>query len=84
MYPGYHDALRTLTKKYGTLLIIDETHTICCGPGGYTAAYGLKPDILTIGKPIGSGSSLDCDYEFIFRYSICCLRTFKGNLRCFG
>jgi glutamate-1-semialdehyde aminotransferase len=52
---GYHEALRNLTKKYGTLLIIDETHTICCGVGGYTAAYGLKPDILTIGKPIGSG-----------------------------
>lgn len=33
--PGYHDALRDLTRKYGTLLIIDETHTICSGPGGY-------------------------------------------------
>ncbi len=52
---GYHDALRNLTRKYGTLLIIDETHTICCGPGGYTAKYGLEPDIVTLGKPIGSG-----------------------------
>jgi len=52
---GYHDALRRITRKYGTLLIIDETHTICCGPGGYTAAYGLEPDMVTLGKPIGSG-----------------------------
>ncbi len=52
---GYHDELRELTQRSGTLLIIDETHTISCGTGGYTAAYGLKPDIVTIGKPIGSG-----------------------------
>ncbi len=53
--PGYHDALRILTRKYGTLLIIDETHTMCSGPGGYTGEMGLKPDILTVGKTIGSG-----------------------------
>jgi glutamate-1-semialdehyde 2,1-aminomutase len=53
--PGFHDALRQLTRKFGTLLIIDETHTICTGPGGYTAKHGLQPDILTIGKPIASG-----------------------------
>jgi glutamate-1-semialdehyde 2,1-aminomutase len=53
--PGYHAALRDLTRRAGTLLIIDETHTICCGPGGYTRAHGLEPDMLTIGKPIASG-----------------------------
>jgi glutamate-1-semialdehyde 2,1-aminomutase len=53
--PGYHDTLRELTTKYGSLLIIDETHTLCCGIGGYTAAYGLKPDIITMGKPLASG-----------------------------
>ncbi|RDI76174.1 Glutamate-1-semialdehyde aminotransferase [Gaiella occulta] len=53
--PGFHDALRELTRASGTLLAIDETHTICCGPGGYTAAHGLEPDILTIGKPIAGG-----------------------------
>ena len=53
--PGYHDALRRMTRETGTLLIIDETHTICAGPGGYTRAEGLDPDILTIGKAIGSG-----------------------------
>jgi glutamate-1-semialdehyde 2,1-aminomutase len=53
--PGYHDALRALTREHGTLLIIDETHTFCAGPGGYTAAEGLDPDMLTIGKAIAGG-----------------------------
>jgi glutamate-1-semialdehyde 2,1-aminomutase len=53
--PGYHDALRAATRAAGTLLIIDETHTISAGPGGYTAAHGLDPDLLTIGKPLAGG-----------------------------
>jgi len=53
--PGYHQALRGITRRTGTLLVIDETHTICAGPGGYTAAHALEPDILTIGKPIAGG-----------------------------
>jgi glutamate-1-semialdehyde 2,1-aminomutase len=53
--PGYHDELRELTRKYGTLLIVDETHTLCCGIGGYTREYGLEPDVITMGKPLGSG-----------------------------
>jgi glutamate-1-semialdehyde 2,1-aminomutase len=53
--PGYHDALRAATRRTGTMLLIDETHTICAGPGGATAAWGLDPDLLVIGKPIGGG-----------------------------
>jgi len=53
--PGFHDALRELTRQHGALLVLDETHTICCGPGGATAAWGLDPDLLVIGKPIGGG-----------------------------
>jgi glutamate-1-semialdehyde 2,1-aminomutase len=52
---GYHQALRELTRKHGTLLLIDETHTICAGPGGYTRAENLEPDILVFGKAIGAG-----------------------------
>jgi len=52
---GYHQALRELTRRAGTLLILDETHTICAGPGGCTEANGLEPDILVVGKPIGGG-----------------------------
>ena len=47
--------LRELTRRSGTLLIIDETHTFSAGPGGCTAAWGLEPDLLTIGKAIGGG-----------------------------
>jgi glutamate-1-semialdehyde 2,1-aminomutase len=53
--PGFHDGLRDLTRAAGTLLIVDETHTFSAGPGGCTAAWGLEPDLLTIGKAIGSG-----------------------------
>ncbi len=53
--PGYHAALREITRRTGTLLIIDETHTLCAGPGGYTQAFGLEPDILTMGKPLAGG-----------------------------
>src|SRR5215217_3540139 len=52
---GYHERLRELTRAAGTLLIIDETHTFSAGPGGCTAAWGLEPDMVTIGKAIGSG-----------------------------
>jgi len=52
---GYHAALRELATKYGALLIADETHTISMGPGGATAAWGLDPDLLVIGKAIAGG-----------------------------
>lgn len=53
--PGYHKALREITREHGTLLIIDETHTICAGPGGYTRAENLEPDVIVFGKAIGAG-----------------------------
>jgi glutamate-1-semialdehyde 2,1-aminomutase len=53
--PGYLDEVRRLTRAAGTLLIIDETHTICAGPGGCTVEWGLDPDFFVIGKPIGGG-----------------------------
>lgn len=53
--PGFLDDVRALCTKYGTLLLIDETHTISAGPGGCTAAWDLQPDIFVIGKSIGGG-----------------------------
>jgi glutamate-1-semialdehyde 2,1-aminomutase len=53
--PGFHDSLRESTRRHGTLLIVDETHTLCAGPGGYTRKHGLEPDLLTVGKSIGGG-----------------------------
>jgi len=53
--PGYLDGVRALTEQYGTLWIVDETHTFSAGPGGATAAWKLRPDALTIGKAIAGG-----------------------------
>jgi glutamate-1-semialdehyde 2,1-aminomutase len=52
---GYWKAARALARKYGTLLIADETHTICAGLGGCTREWELDPDFVVFGKPIGSG-----------------------------
>jgi glutamate-1-semialdehyde 2,1-aminomutase len=53
--PGYLKGVEDLCKKYGTLLIIDETHTISVGAGGMTKQLGLKPDFFTIGKALAAG-----------------------------
>ncbi len=53
--PGYLDGVRELTRRYGTYLINDETHTFSAGPGGATAAWNLSPDVVTIGKAIAGG-----------------------------
>jgi glutamate-1-semialdehyde 2,1-aminomutase len=53
--PGFHAALRKLTREAGTLLLIDETHTISTGLGGYTKVHGLEPDLFVLGKPVAGG-----------------------------
>jgi glutamate-1-semialdehyde 2,1-aminomutase len=53
--PGFMAEVRNLCDEHGTLLIIDETHTLSAGPGGCTAAWGLRPDAVTLGKSIGGG-----------------------------
>ena len=53
--PGFLEGLRDLCTAHGTLLLIDETHTISAGPGGCTRAWGLQPDIFVIGKSLGGG-----------------------------
>jgi glutamate-1-semialdehyde 2,1-aminomutase len=53
--PGFLEGLRELATKYGSLLLIDETHTFSAGIGGMTKANNLNPDIVTIGKSIGGG-----------------------------
>jgi glutamate-1-semialdehyde 2,1-aminomutase len=53
--PGYHKALRELADRSGTLLILDETHTMCAGPGGCTRAESLDPDFFIFGKAIAGG-----------------------------
>jgi glutamate-1-semialdehyde 2,1-aminomutase len=53
--PGYLAAVREVTRRHGVYLVIDETHTICAGPGGCTQEWNLEPDFFVIGKPIGGG-----------------------------
>jgi glutamate-1-semialdehyde 2,1-aminomutase len=53
--PGYHEALRDLTRRHGSILVADETHTLCAGPGGCTRAWDLEPDVVVVGKTIGGG-----------------------------
>jgi glutamate-1-semialdehyde 2,1-aminomutase len=53
--PGFHAGLRDITRRHGTLLLIDETHTISTAPGGYTSRHRLEPDLFVLGKPIAGG-----------------------------
>ncbi|MCA3510728.1 MAG: aspartate aminotransferase family protein [Rhodobacter sp.] len=53
--PGFHRALRDLSRRYGAVLILDETHTISSGPGGYTRVHGLEPDMFVVGKCVAGG-----------------------------
>src|SRR4051794_22228082 len=52
---GYLEGVRAITRRHDVLLVIDETHTLCAGPGGCTSAWGLEPDFVVVGKPIGGG-----------------------------
>jgi glutamate-1-semialdehyde 2,1-aminomutase len=52
---GFHAGLRRIASDTGTVLVLDETHTQICGPGGLTARWGLEPDMITLGKSIGGG-----------------------------
>ncbi|WP_114811727.1 aspartate aminotransferase family protein [Paraburkholderia kururiensis] len=52
---GYWQEAQALIRRHGTLLAIDETHTISSGPGGYAKAHGIEPDLFVLGKPVGGG-----------------------------
>jgi glutamate-1-semialdehyde 2,1-aminomutase len=69
---GYWPAAHQLVRRYGSLLIADETHTICAGPGGCTAEWKLDPEMLVFGKAIGSGipgATFGCSEEVAQRIS---------------
>jgi glutamate-1-semialdehyde 2,1-aminomutase len=69
---GYWKQAQQLAKRYGSLFIADETHTICAGPGGCTAAWKLEPDLVVFGKAIGSGipgATYGCSEEVAQRIS---------------
>lgn len=53
--PGYWTEAQAQCQQYGTLLIMDETHTLSSGPGGYARHHGLQPDFLVVGKAVAGG-----------------------------
>ncbi len=53
--PGWHDAVRAACDRTGTVLILDETHTLSAGPGGMVLRDGLRPDAVVVGKAIAGG-----------------------------
>ena len=53
--PGFWDEAQALIRRHGALLVMDETHTISTGPGGYARAHGIEADALVLGKPVGGG-----------------------------
>ena len=55
---GFHEGLREVTRRTGTLLAYDETHTQVVGPGGLTRRWGLASDFVTVGKSIAAGIPL--------------------------
>jgi glutamate-1-semialdehyde 2,1-aminomutase len=54
--PGFLEALREITARYGALLILDEVMTgFRVAYGGAQARFGIRPDMTTLGKVIGGG-----------------------------
>jgi len=53
--PGFLEAVREATEDADTLLVFDEVISFRLGPSGAQGAYGVKPDVTTMGKIIGGG-----------------------------
>ena len=53
--PGFWEAAQTLIRRHGSLLVMDETHTLSSGPGGYARAHGIEADAVVVGKALGGG-----------------------------
>ena len=54
--PGYLEAVRDITSRYGIVLIFDEVKTgLTIAAGGAREKFGVKPDMVTISKALGGG-----------------------------
>ena len=87
--PGYLQAVREITERYGTLLIFDEVKTgITAGWGGATGALGVTPDLVALAKSIGGGLPLGAfggkrEYmDQITSGRVIHLGTYNGNPLC--
>ena len=54
----FHGALRRMTRESGTLLALDETHSLVGAYGGMSGELRLLPDLFTTGKSIAAGVPL--------------------------
>jgi glutamate-1-semialdehyde 2,1-aminomutase len=52
---AFVELVRSETRHYGALLIVDEVITLRIAPGGLASVYGVTPDLMTVGKIIGGG-----------------------------
>ena len=84
--PGYLEAVREITRRYGTLLIFDEVKTgITAGYGGATNELGVRPDLITLAKSIGGGFPVgafggEAEYmDLITQGKVLHLGTYNGN-----
>ena len=84
--PGYHEAIREITRRHGTLLILDEVKTgITAGYGGATGHFGADPDLVTLAKSIGGGFPVGAfggkqEYmDLITQGKVLHLGTYNGN-----
>jgi glutamate-1-semialdehyde 2,1-aminomutase len=66
--PGYWEAARALLDRHDVPLVLDETHTLSSGPGGWGRAHGLRADALVVGKAIAGGVSAAA-YGFSARWA---------------
>jgi glutamate-1-semialdehyde 2,1-aminomutase len=54
--PGFHAAMRELTREFGILLIFDEVKTgFRFAKGGAAEYFGVTPDLATYAKAMGNG-----------------------------
>src|SRR6266540_4069024 len=54
--PGFHEAIRKLTREFGSLLIFDEVKTgFRFARGGAAEYFGIRPDLATYAKALGNG-----------------------------
>jgi len=87
--PGYLQAVREITRRYGTMLIFDEVKTgITAGWSGATGALGVLPDLVALAKSIGGGlpigafgGSAEC-MDQITSGKVLHLGTYNGNPLC--
>jgi hypothetical protein len=53
--PGFVEAVQAACRRHGSLLLLDETHTVSSGHGGWARQNGVVPDMLVVGKAVAGG-----------------------------